>query len=426
MDSAIIIRPCRCEADGTRLRELYTRVFHPEPVDRLAEVFFQHLPGMKHEYWLMAEDQAQDTVCAALALIPWTWEMDGVRLKVAEMGLVGTHPDYRRRGLIKRLNEVFDETLAREAFDLAVIQGIPGFYDNFGYHYAIAMENHLDMPLHGLPPHPAAGSCTFRPAGLDDIAYLMRADADYRADVFVGAYRDEHHWRYLLTHSRDTEYGSDFWIVEHGQRGRLGYFRVPNQGFGQGLIISEVSQGLGVDDLAALLSFCASLARERDKAHIRLNLHNQSDAGRMAIGMGARAGAPYAWQVKIVDPIGLLEKMRPILEARLAGGYHHGFSETLRLDFYTRQVDLVWRSGVLSSIQPGDARECPNTLCIHADLFAALCLGHRSWRELQHTRPDIFPADQYLRLAPHPATDSTGSLVDCLFPKGRSWIYCRY
>ena len=50
-----------------------------------------------------------DLMVATLNLIPQTWSLGGVPLKVAEMGLVATHPEYRNRGLQRMLNKEFDK-----------------------------------------------------------------------------------------------------------------------------------------------------------------------------------------------------------------------------------------------------------------------------------------------------------------------------
>jgi len=117
--------------------------------------------------------------------------MDGIRLKVAEMGLVGTHGEHRGRGLQKLLNREFDRTLEEEQFDLAVIQGIPGFYHKFGYHYAVAMENHIVLPLEKIPDAFHNSNYTFRLACQDDIPFLMKEDETYRSRYLVSSVRSE-------------------------------------------------------------------------------------------------------------------------------------------------------------------------------------------------------------------------------------------
>ncbi len=98
----------------------------------------------------MTREDTEEPV-SSFTLIPWAWEMEGIRLKVAEMGLVGTQDTCRGQGLMTRLNHHFDTHVKTAEFDLCIIQGIPGFYHNFGYHYALEFENHIDLPVALIP-----------------------------------------------------------------------------------------------------------------------------------------------------------------------------------------------------------------------------------------------------------------------------------
>ncbi|QTA91727.1 GNAT family N-acetyltransferase [Desulfonema magnum] len=425
MNDNYFIRRAISDDDSKQLHKLFSEVFHPQDVGTLAETMFHHLPRMEKKYWFIAEDRNTSAIVSAFALIPWTWEMEGIRLKVAEMGIVGTRKEYQEQGLMRILNKEFDKTLAAEKFDLAVIQGIPGFYHNFGYHYAVAMENHINMPLHIIPDEQDKDGYTFRIAGLKDIPYLMEEDESYRKFFSVSAFRDEANWKYLFGQSLKTEYGSEFWIMENKDKCEKFCFRIPQEGFGKGLIISEISAYITYDALIRLFTFCKHKAAERNKPYIRLNLHNESMAGKTAISMGAEKGNPYAWQIKFADRINFLRKIAPILEKRMKESLFKNFSGTVRLDFFKTKADMIWNEGILESVKPGEEEACDNTFCISEDLFPALCLGHRTWQELQHTRPDIFPASQYLR--PNlTASDKSGLLTDTLFPSGNSWIYEQY
>lgn len=426
MNGDYIIRRAETSEDGKLLNELFTEVFHPEEVGVLAETIFNHLPRMKKKYWFIAEDKKSSTIASAFALIPWRWDMEGVPLKVAEMGIVGTREAHRGKGLMRLLNKEFDRTLMEETFDLSVIQGIPGFYHNFGFYYSVAMENHIDLPLHLIPDRPENERCAFRLAGPDDIPILMEADAIYGRSFFITTQRDEANWRYLLNESQKTEYGSEFWLVENREMKETYYCRIPREGFGQGLILSEISENISHDALLELLVFCKGMAGRRNKPYIRLNLHNESGAGRIAISMGAEKSKPYAWQVKFPDRIRFLEKMAPILERRMENSCFKNFTGCVRLDLFKTGIDLNWKEGVLESVLPKSEEECENTLCVNQDLFPALCLGHRTWRELQYTRPDIFPWRLYIRPDGFKASDRTGLLTDTLFPRRNSWVYEQY
>lgn len=407
------IRRAESSDDAKRLHVLFSNVFHPEEVGTLAETMFHHLPRMKHKYWFIAEETQTAEIVSAFALIPWTWEMEGIKLRVAEMGIVGTQAKHRGQGLMRRLIEDFDKTLDAEKFDLAVIQGIPGFYHRFGYHYALPLENHINMPLHLIPEAPENGAYSFHRARVADIPFLLQEDQIYRDHYSIATFRDEANWKYLLTHSLNTEYGSDFWIMKHQDNPHF-YCRIPKQGFGSGLILSEVSENITYEALGHLLVFCKKLADERKKPYIRLNLHPESTAGQMAMSMGAEQGKIYAWQIKIPNVLRLLNSMRPVLEKRVEASSFQKFSGTLRLNFYNMKIDLRWVEGGLENVFPGEG-DCMDTFSINADLFPALCLGHRTWREIKYIRPDISPSSGKSRL-----------LIETLFPPRKSWIYEQY
>jgi predicted acetyltransferase len=119
-------------------------------------------------------------------------EMKGIRLKTAEMGLVGTLKEHRGRGLMKLLNLEFDKTLHEEQFDIAVIQGIPGFYHKLGYHYAVSLENSINIPLAHIDCWPDTGTeYSFRLATSEDIPFLMKEDEKYRKTYLLSVVRQE-------------------------------------------------------------------------------------------------------------------------------------------------------------------------------------------------------------------------------------------
>ncbi len=414
MNNKYTIRRAKDGSDSKKLHTLFNQVFHPEEVGVLAETMFNHLPGMEHKYWFIAEEKETGTIVSAFALIPWTCEIEGIQLKVAEMGIVGTLEEHQRQGLFSRLNQEFDQVLEEEGFDFAMIQGIPGFYTRFGYAYALPLENQINLPLHLLPEQSADAGYTFRLANQADIPALMQADEQYRAAFSLSTYRDAAHWQYMLTEGLKTEYGSEYWIITHPARADNFYCRIPAQGFGTGLIVSEISADITDEALNSLLAFCKQSAIEKEKPYVRLNLHNDSFAGKMAIAMGAKPGNPYAWQIKFPDPIRYLTTIAPLLEQRIQASAFKQFSGTFRLDFYNKKVDLLWENGQLKSVQTG-AGESQLGVSIHADLFTPLCLGHKTWQELRAIRPEMFP---------HSAQSAL--FIETLFPAKPSWFYEQY
>lgn len=424
MNEAFSFRRADRPEDLDALIPLYAEVFPDEDVAGLAQVLFTHFPDMETRHWLLAEEKQTGELASACALIPWAWEMEGTPLKMAEMGLVGTREKYRNMGLMRMLSRFFDEILDQDGFDLAGIQGIPGFYDKLGYYYGLAMENHIHLPFDMVNSSACANGWEIREATPRDIPFLLESQVLYSERYSVSAKRETRHWEYLLSEGRKTGYGSDFFVAEKTDEKTLYFIRIQRQGFGDGLIISEISESAPDRVLECLYSHAKKLAQERGKPYIRVNMHNDAGPVQFLIQKGVKKSPSYAWQVKIPDKARFLRTITGVLEKRLHESRFSGFSGVFRMDFFTGHLDLVFANGSLVSLETREENQPTHVFHIHESLFPALCLGHRAWREIQYIRPDIFPEFQFVH--PDENTLVTGRLADTLFPKKNSWIYLQY
>jgi GNAT superfamily N-acetyltransferase len=80
----------------------------------------------------IVEDTNTGAIVSSISLIPQPWSYEGVRLKAGLPELVGTRPDYRRRGLIRAQFEIIHRWSARRGHRAQAIGGIPNFYRQFG------------------------------------------------------------------------------------------------------------------------------------------------------------------------------------------------------------------------------------------------------------------------------------------------------
>jgi predicted N-acetyltransferase YhbS len=407
------IRRGESTSDAAKLHILFDQVFTPEPIGKLAEMIFLYQPHIRPDHWFIVEDPGADQFMAAFVLIPWTWQMEGVPLKVAEMGIVGTLEEMRGQGLMRSLNVEFDRILASEGYDLAVIQGIPGFYGQFGYQYALPLENHLNLALHRIPDLDPASPFTFRPIKIKDIPYLLEEEKRYQAAYHITCVRDEANWRYLLTHSQSTVQASEYWLLT-GEAGEKAFARLPLEGFGEGQIINEMSVEISHAAFGAFLNFFKQRAAVHGKPYLRFNLPNDCAVGRMAQAYGAEPGEPYAWQVKFPDVATFLSRVGSRLTNHLKGSPFANFSGHFRLNLYRKSIDLVFNDGEFLETQPGSG-QVEMGIHLPAYLLPALLLGWRSWKELRHIQPDVFPSSPL-----------SAVLVDTLFPLHSAWIYQQY
>jgi GNAT superfamily N-acetyltransferase len=87
----------------------------------------------------VVEDGATGDIVSSLCLISQTWAYEGIEFGVGRPELVGTHPDYRRRGLVRAQMEVIHQWSAERGEKLQAITGIPYYYRQFGYEMTMTL-----------------------------------------------------------------------------------------------------------------------------------------------------------------------------------------------------------------------------------------------------------------------------------------------
>ena len=71
--------------------------------------------------------------------------------------LVGTHPDYRRRGLVREQFEVLHRWSEERGHLMQAIGGIPYYYRRFGYEMAVYMGDGHRIYVQDVPVKPSSG-----------------------------------------------------------------------------------------------------------------------------------------------------------------------------------------------------------------------------------------------------------------------------
>ena len=410
LEDGLVLRTAADERDVERVAA-FDGIIHGPGVAPMTRNLFVHHPNTHASDLIFCEDERSGEVVSSLCLIPWTWRYGGVEIPAGEMGIVGTLEAYRRRGLIRAQVDVFKQRLRERGCLLAQIEGIPYFYRQFGYEYALPLEGGLRLEFRAVPTPPER-QFTFRPATSDDIPALMRLYDEAAAELAIHAARDEATWRYLLAHTGGTEMEQDRWIAQDADGRIAGYLFVPRHHFGQELVASEVSR-LGFDAALAALDHLKELAIEREKPGIRLNLPAGCTLMRLARSLGAHDMGTYAWQIHVPDRAALLRALAPVLERRIARSPFAGLTRDVRLGLYRETLALRFVEGKLTGVS--DEGMSDDAIVRLPPLqFTPLVLGYRTAGELRASYPDVSIASPW-RL-----------LVDTLFPKVSSFIYTNY
>jgi predicted N-acetyltransferase YhbS len=410
LEDNLVLRTAADKRDVERVAAFNGTIHGPEVATMTRHLFIHH-PNTRVEDLIFVEDEQSGQIVSSLCLIPWTWRYEGVDVPASEMGIVGTLEAYRRRGLIRAQVELFKRRLRERDCLLSQIQGIPYYYRQFGYEYALPLEGGLRLETRHVPDAPAA-PFTFRLATSDDLSTLMKRYDEAAQNLAIHAARDEATWRYLLTHTDGTEMERDTWIIQNADEQIVGYLCIPRYHFGEELVVSEVSR-LGFDAALAALNHLKTLTVERDKPGIRLNLPANCTLMRLARSLGAHDLGTYAWQIHVPDVTALLRTLAPVLERRVARSPFAELTRDVRLSLYRESVLLRFEMGKLTKVvNQSPARQ--EDIRFPPLQFIPLILGYQSREELAAAYPDV-------SVAP-----TLWLLVDTLFPRMTSFIYTIY
>jgi hypothetical protein len=357
----------------------------------------------------VVEDTATGRIVSALFLIAQVWSYAGVPTAVGQPELIGTHPDYRRRGLVRAQFDVIHDRSAASGHLWQYISGIPWYYRQFGYSYALDLPSQPVWTLSGSDP-PASG-CTVRHATLDDVAFLARVEAAALNAPILSGLRGPSGWELELRRRLGALPCCVVNIVEH-EKTAIGYLvhdHRPSRGELLSVRAFELLPGHSwLDPTSAMLTHLREwLGREPVGRGVRFAIPNDHPALRAAsTRLGRGPGGPSGLYVRVPDLVAFLDAVSAVLETRIATSAVEGFSGEVRVDLYTESLRFTFAAGRLTSIERGATSVHDSDVSLPVDAFLQLILGNRGLADLERGIADC-----------HINTDAGNALFDALFPR---------
>ncbi len=377
---------------------------------------------------LLIEDRRAGRIASAIHLIPQTWTYDGIPLGVGRPELVGTHPDYRRRGLVRELFRVFHARSAARGDLMQGITGIPWYYRQFGYEMCLSLEGGRRVAPTDVPAlkHGDAEPYTLRPATEADLPLMQAADAHTNRDDLFAAVRDDAYWRYFLTGMSDAAAPSRRVRVVADAAGRsVGFVAHMGQVFKSNgslfmyrfALVPGVSWPTVVPSVLRALSDTAREYAARDGREwtaLVCETGEPHPAFTATPSLFSRRIPPFAWFIRVPDVAAFLNHVAPALERRLAASDCAGHTGNLWLSFYRSGVRLTLVEGKITAEATADPEgRDANPDASFPDLtFLQLLCGHRTLAELEYAFADV-----------RVRSDATRALLDALFPKQPSNVW---
>jgi hypothetical protein len=427
---------------------LLLSTIHRSSADEPLNVRSQDLPcilmGSTFPYmgagdFAVVEDTRQPTQPIVACTCFWRhqWSSAGIPIGVGRPEYVATDPAYRNRGLVRTLFAMFHARSAAEGHLLQGITGIPYFYRQFGYEYALDLGGTRTTYFSLIPekkgdePEPYH----LRPATPADIPQLTAFYNQRRPSSLLWHEATPAYWQFMTSfwddpavRARDATtlgwYGRYHMLVRQDNT-VVGSVWLGTRRWGRSLdaapelsLAPEVNrqeivpvllralrtQGLQTPGVAADTPPCSEIIWQLGRSHPFYDLLGEA--------LAPRVEPPYAWYVRIADVPAFLWRIAPVLEERLARSSLAGYTGDLKLDFYRGGLALRFAQGKLNQAAPwrpptyGDEAGAGSP----ALTFLQLLLSYRNLDELRAIYPDVW------------ANDNARVLLDTLFPKQRSMV----
>ena len=327
-----------------------------------------------------------DRVVSTAMLLDETLVLDGVEIPAGQVELVATDREYEGRGLARALMGWAHELSASRGHLAQVMIGIPYFYRQFGYQYAIVLPQSREVRV--VPPPPDEN--LVRAAHLDDIPAM----ADLQ-DAAQKAYdlRMPHSpacWRWLVLRDGSTQL-----LVERaGSPVATGRVTPPEDGE---VWLGEVAAA-DPDAARALLAHAATIAGAdalRGNERLRVKERRGSLGGDVLeeyLAPPPRQAARY--YIRVGDAVALLDHLRPVLSARLAASGFTDDSGEIVLSFFRHHVRLAHTKGRVEKVRPGGPMQAPGSVGgagVAPDLIGPLLFGPYGMAGLAERHPDVYP-----------------------------------
>jgi hypothetical protein len=431
MGDGLVLR--RATVDDTERLAAFNRAIHQgldEPEGGSA-VWTQDMMRGDHPTtgagdFLIVEDSRTGAIASSLCLISQTWSYAGIPTAVGMPEMVGTAPEYRRRGLVRAQFDALHEWSAARDQMMQVIEGIPWYYRQFGYEMALELDGGRSGYRADVPDLATGEGEPYRirPATEADLPFIARAYEHGMQRGRVACLRDAAQWRYdLAGHSPTSDYRLELRLVETASGEPVGFFAHPPRLGGAGIYVKVFELAPGQSWLPVTPSVLRYLRATGDNyaatdgtpfTTIHFQVGSEHPVYRVAPsrlrGTGRR---PYAWYVRVHDLAGFLRHVAPALEARLADSILVGHTGELALNFYRTGLRLTFAAGRLTAIAPWQPASDVRGDAAFPDLtFLQLLFGYRSLDELAYAFPDCVARNDGARL-----------LLDTLFPKQASNIW---
>ncbi len=376
--------------------------------------------------FLIVEDITNGHIASSMGLISQVWSYSGIPFKVGQPELVSTHPDYRRKGLVRKQFEVVHRWSAERGELAQTISGIPWYYRQFGYEMAIPYGGGRAGYTPHVPPPPKEGQAepyNIRPATEADIPFMLRMLDQMSRRYQVTAVKDERQLLYELNgRGEGTLVRKVLCVIETPGGEPVGMLVHDHDLTSTRLSAHVYEVGPGVSWAAvtpSVVRYMAATGRRYAQQQqgewntFMFNLGTEHPAYGSLPDRLPRTIKPFAWYVRVPDIPAFVRHVGTAIEERLPGSVVEGHTGEVRLNFYRSGLLLGFEAGKLARVEPWRSTRTEEGSAGFPDLtFLQLLFGFRSLEDLEYAFPDCWVRGDEVR-----------ALLNTIFPKRPSSVW---
>ncbi len=424
-------------ADAEEISYLPSMVFRNDPTEaansslgNLMRVLMkgQHLV-MSPEDVAVVEDtrKKEHRLVAMTCLWRQQWRYEDVAFTIGRPEIVATDPQYRNRGLVRAVFELVHARSAVEGHMVQAITGIPYFYRQFGYEFALDLDAQRDTYT-ALIPRAVEGvpePYLLRDATRHDIPLIAQLYDQQCASSIVSTVIDEGWWSQQIGHWNEFQ-ADGYWhilVINNMEGAFCGYVTLPSIRRRNSIPVFDLAVITGLNLAEVILPVMRAILTQGESmlapsspepvSKLTFMMHrNHPVYDVLKTEMVIRRDPPYAWYVRVPDLPAFLRAIAPVLERRLAQSVLSGYSGELALNFYRGGLRMVFAAGHLQTVENWRSSlwHSSENAGFPPLVFLQLLFGHRSLDELRYAFPDVW------------ANEDTAFVLKTLFPARASWV----
>ena len=327
------------------LTDMCTKIFTMSDYFQFYAYITNYLGNSHYDWRISRIGMINDLLITNWGVFDYLTRVGSARLRTAGVGVVFTHPDYRKKGYLLRTANESLAAAREDGYAISVLFGIPGFYDKLGY-CTVWPQQSYHLALAAMPrDKPALKPRAYRTADFKHVcAFYNRSAAALSGTAVRPTYtwiKDPHH--------------AFCWWKPNGSLAGYALFDTP----GKTLVCRDAA-----GDPDQILQVAGWYARKHSVRKISFrSVHHESRLGRCLRGRDCRVetfyqsnGGPMA---RIISLERTLQTLCAELARRLKQSDLADWQGTLRISNRDENVCLAITNGSVSCVPETSA---PHTI----------------------------------------------------------------